>query len=51
MVLPSWCHMVYVFLFETDISPEEKRFGSEFNDYIHYYAGGEEVFPDRELER
>ncbi|MDD6022840.1 MAG: hypothetical protein PUC06_01195 [Oscillospiraceae bacterium] len=41
----------YVFLFETDISPEETRFGSEFNDYIHYYAGGEEVFPDRELER
>ena len=41
----------YVFLFETDTSPEAKDFGSNFDDCIHYYAGGEEVFPDRELER
>ena len=41
----------YVFLFETDTSPEAKDFGSGFSDCIHYYAGGEEVFPDRELER
>lgn len=41
----------YVFLFETDTSPEAKGFGSNFDDCIHYYAGGEEVFPDRELER
>lgn len=36
----------YVFLFETDTSPEAKDFGFGFNDYIHYYVGGEEVFPD-----
>lgn len=41
----------YVFLFETDTSPEAEDFGSNFDDCIHYYAGGEEVFPDRELER
>lgn len=41
----------YVFLFETDTSPEAKDFGFGFSDCIHYYAGGEEVFPDRELER
>ena len=41
----------YVFLFETDTSPEAKGFGFGFSDCIHYYAGGEEVFPDRELER
>ena len=26
-------------------------FGFGFNDSIHYYAGGEEVFPDMELDR
>ncbi len=41
----------YVFLFETNDSPEAIGFGSNFNDYIHYYAGDEEVFPDIELER
>lgn len=41
----------YVFLFETDTSPEAEVFGFGFSDCIHYYAGGEEVFPDRELER
>lgn len=38
-----------VFLFETDSSPEAMNFGFGFMDYIHYYAGGKEVFPDREL--
>ena len=38
-----------VFLFETDTSPEARDFGFGFNDYIHYYAGGKEVFPDMEL--
>ena len=41
----------YVFLFETNTSPEAEDFGFGFSDCIHYYAGGEEVFPDRELER
>ena len=41
----------FVFLFETDISPETMDFGFGFNDSIHYYAGGEEVFPDMELDR
>ena len=41
----------FVFLFETDISPEAMDFGFGFNDSIHYYAGGEEVFPDMELDR
>lgn len=41
----------FVFLFETDTSPEAKDFGFVFSDCIHYYAGGEEVFPDRELDR
>lgn len=41
----------YVFLFETDTPPEATNFGSNFSDYIHYYAGGEEVFPDMELDR
>lgn len=39
----------FAFLFETDISPEAMDFG--FSDCIHYYAGGEEVFPDMELDR
>lgn len=41
----------YVFLFETDISPEAEVFGFGFSDCIHYYAGGKEVFPDRKLGR
>lgn len=41
----------FVFLFETDISPEAMDFGFGFNDSIHYYAGGEEVFPDMEPDR
>lgn len=41
----------FVFLFETDISPEATDFGFGFSDCIHYYAGGEEVFPDRKLNR
>lgn len=40
----------YVFLFETDISPEARNFGFGFRDCIYYYAGGEEVIPDIELE-
>ena len=35
-----------IFLFETDTSPEVSSFGFGFGDCIHYYAGGEEVFPD-----
>ena len=38
-----------VFLFETDTSPEARDFGFGFNDYIHYYAGGKEVFSDMEV--
>lgn len=38
----------FVFLFETDTSPDAEDFGFGFSDCIHYYAGGEEVFPDRE---
>jgi hypothetical protein len=38
----------FAFLYETYISPEVRDFG--FRDCIHYYAGGEEVFPDMELE-
>lgn len=41
----------FVFLFETDISPEAMDFGFGFRDCIHYYVGGEEVFPDTELDR
>ena len=41
----------FAFLFETDISPEAMSFGFGFRDCIHYYSGGEEVFPDRELDR
>ncbi len=40
----------FIFLFETDISPEDKTFGFGFNDSIHYYADGKEVFPDTELD-
>ncbi len=39
----------FVFLFETDTSPEAKAFGFGFKDSIHYYAGGKEVFPDTEV--
>ena len=41
----------FAFLFETDTSPEAMSFGFGFRDCIHYYAGGEEVFPDRKLDR
>lgn len=41
----------FVFLFETDTSPDAEDFGFGFSDCIHYYAGGEEVFPDREPDR
>lgn len=41
----------FAFLFETDISPEAMDFGFGFRDCIHYYVGGEEVFPDTELDR
>lgn len=41
----------FAFLFETDISPEARNFGHGFSDCIHYYAGSEEVFPDKELDR
>ena len=41
----------FVFLFETDISPEAMDFGFGFSDSIHYYAGDEEVFPNLELDR
>lgn len=40
----------FVFLFETDTPPERNDFGFGFNDCIHYYAGDEEVFPDRKLD-
>ena len=40
----------FVFLFETDTSPEANDFGFGFSDCIYYYAGGEEVFPDMELD-
>ena len=41
----------FAFLFETDTSPEAKDFGFGFTDCIHYYAGGEEVFPDCKPDR
>lgn len=41
----------FVFLFETDTSPDAEDFGFGFSDCIHYYACGEEVFPDREPDR
>ncbi|MDD6035879.1 MAG: hypothetical protein PUC30_06775 [Lachnospiraceae bacterium] len=40
----------FVFLFETNTSPEALDFGFGFDDCIHYYAGGEEVFLDTELD-